>query len=292
MITVTAFYKFIEISDTKELQKALRKFAKSRDLQGLTIVGSEGINGTVAGSAEAIAEWKVEVSAHVGDLSFKDSKAANQPFRRFFVKIRPEIVSLGDHSIQPARGRASHLSPEQWDTVIEEEDVVILDTRNTYETEIGMFAGALDPKLTKFQDFPDWVKQCGIPKNKKVLMYCTGGIRCEKASLAMQEQGFNEVYQLDGGILGYLAAKPEGKWRGECFVFDHRVAVDAKLLPSARYRLCPHCGDPGDVPVCCGYCKENGMICSKCSAVPDRLSCSKNCAHQLLLLRDRRRVRV
>ena len=279
---VTAFYKFKPFTEeeVQSVQQELFNFGEILDMGGLTIVGSEGVNGTVAGTEAAIKQWKEKIDEIAGEVTFKDSISDSQPFKRWFVKVRKEIVSLGKTDILP-NGKHNHISPEEWERMMVEEDVVVLDTRNTYETEIGMFEGALDPKLTKFQEFPEWVANCDIPKNKKVLMYCTGGIRCEKACLEMEQQGYENVYQLDGGILRYMQERPEGKWQGECFVFDHRVAVGKDLKPSKQYSLCPHCGDPGDVKTSCSFCGEVARICQRCKNNPNRQSCSKNCAHHL-----------
>lgn len=245
-------------------------------------MSTEGVNGTIAGSLENIQTFKEILQNELGEILFKDSTADEQPFKRFFVKIRPEIVTLGDTSVLPEQDN-SHLSPAEWNQVIENEDVVIIDTRNDYETEIGMFEGAIDPGLKKFQDFPEYVSSSGLPKEKKVLMYCTGGIRCEKALVEMKRQGYQHVYQLDGGILKYLQEFPEGKFNGECFVFDHRVAVNQELKPSEKYKLCPHCGDPGDVSITCLRCQKSGVICSRCATHEERRTCSKNCAYHATL---------
>lgn len=278
---VTAFYKFHPLPEDKieDIRQALFAMGNDLDMGGLTIVGNEGINGTVAGSKEAISAWKSEIEGLVGEVTFKDSFSKERPFKRWFVKIRPEIVSLGDTKIVP-NGKNNHLSPEEWDAMIDSEDVVILDTRNDYETEIGVFEGALDPKMHCFQEFPEYVASCDIPKDKKVLMYCTGGIRCEKASMEMQRQGYTQVYQLDGGILRYMQERPHKKWKGECFVFDHRVAVNENLEPSERYGLCPHCGDPGDQQITCERCKQPGTMCIRCTKKMEHRTCSKNCAYQ------------
>ncbi|MCA9370709.1 MAG: hypothetical protein KC680_01980 [Candidatus Peregrinibacteria bacterium] len=281
-IIVTAFYKFVPLAkeNLEVIQKDLMACGVSLEMGGLTILGAEGINGTVAGSAKAIDAWKKKIEELAGEVVFKDSESDSQPFKRWFVKIRKEIVSLGKPDVLP-NGKHHHIPPEEWDRMIDEEDVVILDTRNTYETDIGVFEGALDPRLQSFQEFPEWVANCEIPKEKNVLMYCTGGIRCEKACLEMERQGYQNVYQLDGGILRYMKERPEGKWQGECFVFDHRVAVGKDLKPSQLYHLCPHCGDPGDVKTSCKYCGEMARICKRCKSNPNRESCSKNCAHHL-----------
>ncbi len=281
--SIAAFYTFTPLPATglKKMQEDLTACGTRYSMGGLTIIGEEGINGTVAGSAESITAWMTMIERIVGKIPFQVSEAPQQPFKRFLVKIREEIVSLGNPKIVP-EGKRNHLSPEEWDVMMEQEDVVIVDARNTYETAIGMFEGAIDPGLMKFQDFPAWVKHSALPKDKKILLYCTGGIRCEKACLAMEQQGYSNVFQLDGGILRYLATKPASKWTGECFVFDHRVSVGSGLKPSERYTLCPHCGDPGDREIVCAYCGSEGQICSQCLQAGDQRSCSKNCSHHLI----------
>jgi UPF0176 protein len=211
---------------------------------------------------------------------FQDSKAGAQVFKRWSVQMRSEIVNLQLPDAKPAQD--THLTPEEWHAMLQE-DVMVLDTRNTYETNVGTFKNAVDPKLKNFQEFPEYVRSAGIPKQKKVLMYCTGGIRCEKAIHAMRAQGYEHVYQLEGGILAYLKQFPNAAFEGECFVFDHRVAVDQELKPSARYALCPHCGDPGDKTVACVHCTKSCVICTTCAAHEERQTCSKNCRHHHLL---------
>lgn len=275
---ITAFYKFLPVSSPEKLQASLSKKGKFLGIRGLVLVASEGINGTVSGSPEAISAWKEVLQETVGDIECKDSFAETDPCKRFFVKVREEIVGLGDKSIVP-NGPNNHISPKEWHEMMQGEDVVVLDARNTYETEIGVFKGAIDPKLEKFSDFGQYVQECDIPKDKKVLMYCTGGIRCEKASIEMQKRGYEHVYQLQGGILKYLEQYPEGLFEGECFVFDHRTSVDTRLQPSKKYHLCPHCGDPGDRHVTCEQCGDNGVICHRCETKEHKKTCSKDCAH-------------
>lgn len=279
---VSAHYKFSPLSEDKanEVRNDLFEFGESINMSGLVLVGTEGLNGTVAAPSENIrAQWKEKLESIFGEITFKDSFSDEQPFKRWFVKIRPEIVSLGNTAIVP-NGKNNHVTPEEWDHMIDSEDVVILDTRNSYETEIGIFEGAIDPNLHCFQEFPEYVEKCDIPKDKKVLMYCTGGIRCEKASIEMQRQGYENVYQLDGGILRYMKERPQKKWKGECFVFDHRVAVNEDLMPSERYGLCPHCGDPGDQHITCEHCQKHGMMCIRCIQSLNRQTCSKDCAYR------------
>ncbi|OGJ55030.1 hypothetical protein A3D11_02255 [Candidatus Peribacteria bacterium RIFCSPHIGHO2_02_FULL_49_16] len=285
VLSITAFYKFIAIQpkDLPIIQEKLMKFGKERDMRGLVLLAEEGINGTVSGKSECICEWKELLEKYFGEITFKDSEANTVIFPRWFVKIREEIVNLKKPDVRPT-GKYHHLSPERWDRMMEEDDVLVIDLRNDYETEIGTFEGAMDLKVKEFHEFPRLMKQANLPKDKRILLYCTGGIRCEKASLEMEKQGYEHVYQLDGGILAYLKTFPYRKFKGECFVFDHRVAVDQELKPSERFHVCPHCGDPGDREIVCAKCEKNQFICAKCFDHTERRSCSKNCRHHLGIL--------
>ncbi|RYZ68556.1 MAG: hypothetical protein EOP05_16245, partial [Proteobacteria bacterium] len=231
---------------------------------------------------EAVYEWLAFASDLLGFPVFspKWSEAPDFPFRRFGVRMREEIVTLGKPEVQPLPPKSkTHLSPDEWDQALAQEDVVVLDTRNWYETRIGTFKKAIDPKLEEFSEFSEYVAKAEIPKDKKVLIFCTGGIRCEKAIVEMHDQGFENVFQLDGGILNYLAEKPNQNFEGECFVFDNRVAVDQKLQPSLQYALCPHCGQPADQDISCLRCDIDAKICVTCANEEAKNTCSKNCAN-------------
>lgn len=279
-LSITASYTFVPIAEAElpRIKQELLEFGKKRKMQGLVLIATEGINATVAGSQEAIDEWKRELTKRFGEIVFKDSESQNMVFRRWSVKIKEEIVVLKDPRIHPT-GKHKHLSPEEWQEMLAREDVVLVDTRNKYETAIGKFTGAIDPQIQSFQEFPDFVKSGKIAKDKKVMMYCTGGIRCEKALLEMEAEGYENVYQLEGGILAYLQKFPEKNFEGECFVFDHRVAVDQRLEPSKIYDLCPHCGDPGDLAITC-KCGKNQKVCQECAKNPVQKTCSKRCANE------------
>ncbi len=280
---ITSFYKFLPLTqeETEPLRQKLFDDGKELSLCGLLLIATEGCNGTIGGTRESIDAFKEIIEARFGSVVFKDSTAYAKPFKRWKVTLREEIVAIGDATMHPSSDNNHHLSPQEWNRVIDEEDVIILDTRNTYETDIGVFEGALDPKLDTFQEFPKFVKESGIPKDKKVLMYCTGGIRCEKAILAMQEEGYENVYQLQGGILNYLQQCPSQKFEGECFVFDHRVAVNQNLAPSERYSLCVHCGNAGDIHDACALCSSASVVCKKCVAKGKAPACSKDCARRI-----------
>jgi UPF0176 protein len=282
-ISITAFYHFATLSKDalSEIQSLLLTFGKENGMRGLVLLAPEGINGTVCADPEVIASWKDLVNQCMNTgVTFKDSSADELVFPRFFVKIKEEIVGLHQEDIAP-QGEHQHITPEEWNTMTEEEDAVVLDTRNDYEVAVGKFEGAIDPKLKSFHEFPEYVKNCGIPKEKKVLMYCTGGIRCEKALLEMEKQGYKHVYQLKGGILQYLQECPEQKFEGECFVFDNRITVDQHLQPSKQYGRCPHCGDPAEEVITCDHCQLSRKICAQCETKGIR-ACSKDCRHKLM----------
>jgi len=280
MIHVTSFYLFKEMTRERaqELEKRLRVFSSS--MRGLILLGTEGVNGTVSGSEESIAEFKQVLQSELDAvIEFKDSVTDRHPFRAFRLRLRKEIVSLGRPDLVP-QGPSNHLSPKEWHDVLSNEDVVVIDTRNTYETDIGKFKNAIDPRIEEFSAFPEKLKEMGLKKDQKILIYCTGGIRCEKAILGMNEQGYNNVFQLKGGILEYIKEFPDQHFDGECFVFDHRVAVDQKLNPSETYRLCPHCGQPADQKIDCVRCETKAVVCKSCLEKSNSYAtCSKNCAH-------------
>jgi len=284
MFLVTTFYKFVRLEPAvvEELRGKLFSAASERAIEGLILLGSEGVNGSIAGAHEHIEAMQGLLRAQpaFSDILFKSSESTSRPFRRFKIEVREEIVTLDKPEIFPTEEQ-SHLSPEQWQRILEEEEVLLLDIRNEYETRVGKFKGALDPGLQRFSEFPHYVAKANLPKDKKILMYCTGGIRCEKAVIEMRIQGYSNVFQLEGGILNYLAQYPEKSFEGECYVFDNRLAVDQSLAPSRRYRLCPHCGDPAEIRVTCKNCSKPAVICEKCITRTDRCSCSKNCAYHI-----------
>ncbi len=278
---ITASYLFMPLSQDglSALQQELKTFGHDQGMQGLVLIAPEGINSTVAGSADAIRQWKDFLTAKFGPIIFKDSRAEKNVFSRFSVKIKPEIVGIKNPALRPS-GHRKHLTPEEFHKIMSHGDAVILDARNAYEVAIGKFRDAVDPGTSAFHEFPAWAKTTGIPKEKKVMMYCTGGIRCEKALMAMEQEGFENVYQLEGGILAYLEKYPHGAFEGECFIFDHRVAVDSHLQPTKIYDICPHCGDPGKRLITC-VCGGQQKICEKCSMKEAGETCSKRCRNEV-----------
>lgn len=289
---ITTFYKFSHLSELENIQRDLETKAAELSVRGLVILGTEGINSTVsAPSEEAMNSFKEWIRQYFNapDLLFKNSTAPSAPFRRFKVKIRGEIVTAGAPDLFPPEGINHHLNSDEWNKVLKEEtDFLLIDTRNWYETKVGTFKGAINPGIEQFTDFPEWLEGQNYSKEKKMLIFCTGGIRCEKGILELQRRGYNNVFQLEGGILKYMEEKPNDQFEGECFVFDHRVAVDQNLEPSKKYKLCPHCGQPAAVRIVCERCDTETLICDDCSAGTSSArgpwvakTCTKNCAYQL-----------
>lgn len=290
---VTTFYKFVRIPESalEGLKAKILAEAKKLNMGGLILLSEEGCNATVCGKSEDTEEFKSFLVglAEIGELNFSDTKTHKQSFKRFKVDLRPEIVNLGfGEKFSPLKEQtlsATHLSPEEWEAVLNDpnQEFSLIDVRNDYEFKIGSFKGSINPQTEMFTEFDDYVDNCGIPKDRKVLMFCTGGIRCEKASLLMKAKGYKDVAQLKGGIINYLRQFPESNFDGECFIFDNRVALDQKLEPSKVYRLCPHCGNPGREKIVCKNCEKVCQVCETCNQIESKQSCSKNCAHHLAL---------
>ncbi|OFZ32040.1 MAG: hypothetical protein A2622_12480 [Bdellovibrionales bacterium RIFCSPHIGHO2_01_FULL_40_29] len=290
---ISTFYKFTPIANPDDFKIFLENLALRTDTIGLIIIGTEGFNATVASTSTAgLNQFRNEIlkKLEIPDLMFKDSQSQKPPFRRFKVKIREEIVTLGTPELVPNTDKNHHLTPTEWNHVLKnEKDVVVIDTRNWYETKIGTFKTAINPMTDQFTEFPQFMDQNNLDKEKKVLIFCTGGIRCERGILELQRKGFKDVYQLEGGILNYLKEYPNDQFEGECFVFDHRVAVDQSLQPTIKYHLCPHCGQPAEIPVDCKRCDTHAFICDDCEKLEwKNVTCSKNCAYQLELHPDRK----
>lgn len=228
--TVAALYKFTPVADTHAVRGAIRLYCENNGILGTLILAGEGINGTVAGSAQGIDGLLQVLAATLDfeDAEVKLSTASEKPFKRLKLKIKPEIVTIRNNHAAPLEKIGQYVAPEDWNALISRPDVITIDTRNTYETEAGVFAGALDPKTDQFVQFPEFVeKNMDALKGKTIAMYCTGGIRCEKASSYMMGMGFENVYHLKGGILKYLETVPpeQSLWEGQCFVFDERESL-------------------------------------------------------------------
>ena len=249
-ILVAALYKFVEISDLLSLQDNLYNICEENNIMGTILIADEGINGTISGKHNEI---KKTISSLTSDdrfsnIEIKYSSTDKQPFHRMKVRLKKEIVTIGLPEINPNTKVGRYVKPEDWNKLISDPNVVVIDTRNKYETKIGSFHNAVDPETSSFREFPDWVKKFKNSednKNKKIAMYCTGGIRCEKASSLMKEEGFKDVYHLQGGILKYLEKvdKENSLWNGECFVFDQRVCLTDELEVGS-YKMCFACRMP------------------------------------------------
>ena len=245
---IATFYQFAELTDLIAKQQQIMAWCEAEAVKGTIILASEGINGTIAGNERAIASVLANLRriSNLSNLEHKKAKAEKAPFAKLKVKIKPEIVTLGLPEVDPNQQVGTYVDPEDWNQIISDPEVVIVDTRNDYEVEIGTFERAINPRTESFREFPQYAAQNLDPEqNPKVAMFCTGGIRCEKASSYLLSQGFKEVYHLKGGILKYLeqVAPEESKWQGECFVFDERVAVK-EGLEIGSYELCYACGHP------------------------------------------------
>jgi len=247
-IVVAALYKFVLLPDYQEFAPRLKERCDQLGLKGTLLLAEEGINGTVSGTRDAINSLVTFLTSdeRFAGLSYKESFFEGAPFYRMKVKLKKEIVTMGVEGIDPQKIVGTYVKPKDWNALISDPEVLLIDTRNSYEYDIGTFKGAIDPKTETFREFPAYVAENLDPvKHKKVAMFCTGGIRCEKSTAYLKEQGFNEVYHLEGGILKYLEEVPETEslWQGECFVFDNRVAVNHSLKKGI-YDQCHGCRHP------------------------------------------------
>ena len=245
---IATFYKFVNISNPEAKKQQILALCREKQIKGTIILAEEGINGTIAGNNEAIADVLKTLRSfpQLADLEHKESTSEKLPFVRLKVKIKSEIVTLGLPAVNPNQQVGQYVEPQHWNQIISNPEVIVIDTRNDYEVEIGSFQRAKNPNTESFREFPQYVTQNLDPQeHPKVAMFCTGGIRCEKASSYLLSQGFKEVYHLKGGILKYLenVSPEESMWEGECFVFDGRVAVK-EGLELGSYQLCYACGHP------------------------------------------------
>ena len=249
-ILVAALYKFVEIDDLLSLQSNLYEICEKNNIMGTILIANEGINGTISGKTNEINQTisLLKSDKRFTNIEIKYSSTDKQPFHRMKVRLKKEIVTIGLPEINPNNKVGTYVKPDDWNDLISDPNVVVIDTRNKYETKIGSFENALDPETSSFREFPDWVKKFKSSKenaNKKIAMFCTGGIRCEKASSLMKEEGFEDVYHLQGGILKYLETidKENSLWNGECFVFDQRVCLTDELEVGS-YKMCFACRMP------------------------------------------------
>ncbi len=235
-VVIAAFYKFVPLADYAALQAPLLDFCQRRDIRGSILLAAEGINGTIAGQREDVDAVLAYIrrDARLRDLEHKTSFARFRPFRKMKVRLKQEIVTIRAQEADPTQQVGVYVEPRAWNDLIAQDDVILIDTRNDFEYDYGTFIGAVNPQTDSFNDFPEYVTQNLNPaQHRRVAMFCTGGIRCEKATSYLLAQGFEEVYHLKGGILKYLEDVPpeQSMWQGECYVFDERVAVDHHLRP-------------------------------------------------------------
>jgi UPF0176 protein len=270
-VVVAALYRFARIADREAVRDRLEQLCQP-DVRGTLLVAHEGLNGTIAGPTEAIQRVLDGIRALPGfaDLDVKFSAAAATPFYRMKVRIKAEIVTMGEPDLDPARDAGTYVSPAEWNALIADPDTVIIDTRNDYEAEVGAFAGAVQPNTRSFRDFPEWFRTEGralLDRSNppKVAMYCTGGIRCEKATAFLKAEGVQHVHHLEGGILRYLESTPEADslWQGECFVFDERVAV-GHGLGEGSHTLCRGCRMPVSEAGRASPRYIEGVSCERC----------------------------
>lgn len=283
MVIVAALYEFRNFPNFKDVRKPLFDLCHKNGVVGSLLLGSEGINGTISGTRNAINSIKDYLVNTLGfkGLEYKESFADTQPFYRLKVKLKKEIVTLGVEGLDPNDKKGTYLNSREWDALIADPNTVLVDTRNDYECRVGSFKGAIDPKIKKFTDFPKFVEE-NIEKwkDKKVAMFCTGGIRCEKSTSLMRHLGVDDVYHLKGGILKYIEETPEEKslWDGGCYVFDHRVVV-SHGLKLTDYKSCGACREPISKKDRASELFEHGVSCPFCHG--------KRTEKQLKTARDR-----
>ena len=268
MFVVAALYKFVQLPDYVSLRDALYDYMVENNVKGTLLLAEEGINGTISGSREgidAVKAW-LDADGRFAGLSYKEAFADEPAFYRTKVKLKKEIVTMGVEGINPAHIVGTYVKGDDWNRLISDPDTILIDTRNDYEVAIGTFKNAVNPNTTTFREFPAWAEQhLDKTKHKKVAMFCTGGIRCEKSTAYLKEQGFDEVYHLDGGILKYLEEVPQENslWQGECFVFDQRVAVKHGL-EQGSYDQCYACRMPLSAQEMASPHYVKGLSCPHC----------------------------
>lgn len=293
MFVVAALYKFASLENLESIQKPLKELCDQHDVKGTLLLAHEGINGTIAGTREGIDAAVSFIRSHplLTDLEYKESHADTMPFNRMKVRLKKEIVTLGVPGVNPNEVVGTYVSSDEWNELLKDPELLVLDTRNDYEVGMGTFKGAINPNTKTFREFPAFVKNNYDPtKHKKVAMFCTGGIRCEKASSYMLQQGFETVYHLKGGILKYLEEIPEQEsaWEGECFVFDERVGLKHGL-EIGEMELCRGCRNPISQEDKDSALFEDGVLCPQCYHVKSEAQKKRAAArhHQMELARMR-----
>ena len=298
-VAVVSFYRFVDIADPDRLCAELQKLCVGLGLLGTVLLAKEGFNGTLAGnpaSVQSVFDWLQKSLLLEQTIDGRWTETADPPFRRMRVRVRSEIVTLGRPDIRPQEHTGQHVSPAEWNRLIANPNTLVIDTRNHYEVEVGTFPGAVDPQTDSFRQFQGFADRLADgDRDRPVAMFCTGGIRCEKASALMQELGFAEVYQLQGGILNYLENVEAGnnRWQGECFVFDTRVAVDRDLA-EGRYVQCHACRRPLSSEDLESPDFREGVSCPKCvgDLEPDRAARLEERRRQVALAHQRGEIHI
>jgi UPF0176 protein len=266
---VASFYRFLNVDNLQSFRDELQEYCEQQEMLGTILVAAEGFNGTIAGAESAILEVFAWIGKRLGlsePIDARWTESAEAPFRRLRVRIKKEIVTLGRPDILPHRKTGEYVPPERWNALIQNPDVLVIDTRNHYEVEVGTFPGAIDPGTDSFRQFPAFAEElAATSRDRPLAMFCTGGIRCEKATALMLELGFENVYHLQGGILNYLTEMEdkENRWEGECFVFDTRVAVDRDLAEGG-YTQCHACRRPLSAEDMDSPDYREGVSCPQC----------------------------
>ena len=298
-VRVAALYRFARFDDCAALKAPLERLCRENRIRGTLLLAPEGINGTIAGTDGGIAAVLAAIRAlpDCAELDVKLSNASTMPFHRMKVRLKREIVTMGQPGIDPRTSAGTYVEPQDWNALIAAPDTIVIDTRNDYEVAVGTFAGAIDPGTASFRDFPQWFRRerermLGAGKAPRVAMFCTGGIRCEKSTAFLKSEGIDEVYHLKGGILKYLetVAPDESLWRGECFVFDERVAVGHGLAPGT-HALCRACRRPLGPDERASPLYEEGVSCPACHSTrteQQRASCRERHRQELLAARQGR----
>lgn len=288
-ICVAALYRFARFENCEELQSSLQRLCIEQGILGTLLLAREGINGTIAGTRDSIALVLDQIRAlpDCDALDVKLSSSATMPFERMKVRIKTEIVTMGEPALDPRTSAGTYVQPQDWNALIADPDTIVIDTRNDYEVAIGSFEGAIDPETRSFREFPQWFRDkreelLGAGRQPRVAMFCTGGIRCEKSTAFLRQEGVKEVYHLKGGILAYLETVPEREslWRGECYVFDRRVAIGHGLVPGS-HEACMACGRPLSSDDAADPRYEAGVSCAACHG--------ERTEQQRSALRERRR---
>jgi len=283
-IYIYTFYRFKNFNAIKSIKKKIDKFSKNKLILGTVLLANEGINGTISGTENDLNEFisLIKKKLKIRKLSIKISRNQFIPFYRLKIRLKKEIVTIGDKSIRPENVTGKHIDPREWDKIINDKKYLIIDTRNNYEVGIGSFKNSINPKTKSFREFPEFIEKLNIKKDQPIAMFCTGGIRCEKASSYLLKNGYKNISQLDGGILSYLEVKRNDKknsWKGECFVFDNRVAVNNRL-EKGTYEQCYGCRHPITKQDMSLNSYMKGVTCKYCVSIKSEIKINASSTRQ------------